>query len=182
MVSSAAVRHASASRREAYSLGAIVLLVATGTILAALGFEYIGKYLPCPLCLQQRYAYYAGIPLTFLAMAMVSSGRARGAGLLFFLISLAFLANAGLGVYQSGAEWGWWQGPQACGTMQVIGGKSGGLLDTLNYTKVIKCDEAQWRFALLSFAGWNGVVSLGLCIVALKAAFAAAPKVLPGKV
>ena len=176
MVSSAAVRYASASRSEAYSLGAIVLLVATGTILAALGFEYIGKYLPCPLCLQQRYAYYAGIPLTFLAMAMVSSGRARGAGLLFFLISLAFLANAGIGVYQSGAEWGWWPGPQACGTMQAIGGKSGGLLDKLNDTKVIKCDEAQWRFALLSFAGWNAVVSLGLCIAALKAAFAAAPR------
>lgn len=176
MVTSAAIRHASASRSEAYSLGAIVLMVATGTILAALGFEHIGKYLPCPLCLQQRYAYYAGIPLAFLAMVLVSSGKARLAGLVFLVISLAFLANAGLGVYQSGAEWGWWPGPQSCGTMQAIGGKSGGLLDKLNDTKVIKCDEAQWRFALLSFAGWNAVVSLGLCVVALKAAFAAAPK------
>lgn len=176
MVSSAAVRQASASHSEAYSLGAIVLVVAMGTILAALGFEHIGKYLPCPLCLQQRYAYYAGIPLTFLAMVMVSSGRARMAGLLFFVISLAFLTNAGLGVYQSGAEWGWWLGPQSCGTMQAIGGKTGGLLDKLNDTKVIRCDEAQWRFAMLSFAGWNAVVSLFLCVAALKAAFAAAPR------
>jgi disulfide bond formation protein DsbB len=176
MATSATIRQASASRGEAYSLGAIVLVAATGTILAALGFEYIGKYLPCPLCLQQRYAYYAGIPLAFLAMAMVSSGRARIAGLLFVVISLAFLANAGLGVYQSGAEWGWWPGPQSCGTMQAIGGKTGGLLDKLNDTKVIKCDEAQWRFALLSFAGWNAVVSLILCVAALKAAFAAAPR------
>ena len=176
MASSATVRHASVSRSEAYSLGAIVLVVAAGTIFAALGFEYIGHYLPCPLCLQQRYAYYAGIPLTYLAMVMVSSGKARVAGLMFFLISLAFLVNAGLGVYQSGAEWQWWPGPQTCGTMQAIGGKSGGLLDKLNDTKVIKCDEAQWRFALLSFAGWNAVVSLGLCIAALKAAFAAAPR------
>ena len=176
MVSSPTTGHASVSRSEAYSLGAIVLVVAAGTIFAALGFEYIGHYLPCPLCLQQRYAYYAGIPLTFLAMVMVSSGKARAAGLLFFAISLAFLVNAGLGVYQSGAEWQWWPGPQSCGTMQAIGGKSGGLLDKLSDTKVIKCDEAQWRFALLSFAGWNAVVSLGLCISALKAAFAAAPR------
>ena len=176
MASPVAIRQRFASRNEAYSLGAVVLLVATGTILAALGFEYIGGYVPCPLCLQQRFAYYAGIPLTFFAMVMVSSDRARVAGLLFFLVSLAFLANAGLGVYQSGAEWAWWPGPQSCGTMQAIGGKTGGLLDKLDGTKVIKCDEAQWRFALLSFAGWNAVVSLFVCVALLKAAFAAAPR------
>ena len=176
MASPVAIRQRIASRNEAYSLAAVVLLVATGTILAALGFEYIGGYVPCPLCLQQRFAYYAGIPLTFFAMVMVSSDRARVAGLLFFLVSMVFLANAGLGVYQSGAEWAWWPGPQSCGTMQAIGGKTGGLLDKLDGTKVIKCDEAQWRFALLSFAGWNAVVSLFVCVGLLKAAFAAAPR------
>jgi disulfide bond formation protein DsbB len=168
----------SASTSEAYQAGAFVLTVALATILAALAFEHIGGYLPCPLCLQQRYAYYAGIPATFLALVLVSGGKARIAGLVFFAVSLAFLVNAGLGVYQSGAEWGFWPGPQSCGTVQAIGTGGGGpgILDKLATTKVIKCDEAQWRFAWLSFAGWNAVVSVMLCIAALKAAFAAAPE------
>lgn len=168
-------RGAAALRSEAYSMGAFVLVVATTVIIAAFGFEYIGHYLPCPLCLQQRYAYFAGIPLSFVALVALSAGKSRLAALIFLAVCLAFLANSGLGLYQSGAEWGWWPGPQTCGTMQAIGGKTGGILDKLDQTKVIRCDEAQWRFALLSFAGWNGVVSMGLAIASLKAAFAATP-------
>ena len=164
--------------REAYATGAFVLAVATATILAALAFEYIGKYLPCPLCLQQRYAYYAGIPLAFLAMVLLSVGKPRIAGLIFFLVSLAFLANAGLGVYQSGAEWKFWPGPETCGTLQAIGSTGGGVLGKLDTVKVIKCDEAQWRLAGLSFAGWNVVVSMLLSVAAVKAAFAASRPVL----
>lgn len=167
----------STAPREAYTSGAFVLFLALATILAALGFEFIGKYIPCPLCLQQRWAYYAGIPLAFFALVLLSSGRVRASGLLFFFVSLLFLANAGLGTYHAGAEWAFWPGPQTCGTMQPIGGTAGaGLLDKLDATKVIKCDEAQWRFAGLSFAGWNVVVSVLLTVAALKAAFAAAPR------
>ena len=158
---------------DAYVTGAAVMFAATAIILLALGFEYIGHYLPCPLCLQQRYAYYAGIPATFLALVLLSSGNRQLAGLLFVLVALAFLANTGLGIYQSGAEWKFWPGPQSCGTMQAIGGAAGGLLDKLDATKVIKCDEAQWRFAGLSFAGWNAVVSIVLAFASLKATTAA---------
>ena len=159
-----------AVRNEAYITGAWVMVAAAAVILLALGFEYIGNYLPCPLCLQQRYAYYAGIPLTFVALVGVSSNQRRLAGILFVIVALAFLANTGLGIYQSGAEWKFWPGPQSCGTMQTIGGTSGGILDKLDATTVIKCDEAQWRFAFLSFAGWNAVISLALALASLKAA------------
>jgi disulfide bond formation protein DsbB len=166
----------STSTQEAYRLGAAVLVVATSVIIAALGFEYIGGYLPCPLCLQQRYAYYAGIPVTFLALVMVQAGKARVAALLLFAVALAFLANTGLGAYHAGAEWGYWPGPESCGTVQAIGGKTGGLLGKLDAAKVIKCNEAQWRLAGLSFAGWNVVVSALMFVTALKAAFAASPQ------
>ena len=172
MATGSMLHHRQAARSRAYSLGALVLVIATATILGALAFEHVGKYLPCPLCLQQRYAYYAGIPLTFLAMVLVSSGHRGPAALLFGLVAAGFAINAGLGVYQSGAEWGWWPGPQTCGTVQTIGGGTGGLLDKLDTTKVIRCDEAQWRFALLSFAGWNAVVSAFLALAAARAAFA----------
>ena len=164
-------------RDDAYPAGAFVLVVATAVILAALAFEHIGGYIPCPLCLQERYAYYAGIPLAFLSLVMVSSGRPRTAGLLLFLVALMFLANTGLGGYHAGAEWKFWPGPATCGTIQPIGSTGGGgVLNSLATTKVIKCDEAQWRFAFLSFAGWNAVISLALFMAALKAAFAAASK------
>lgn len=168
-------RHqASARLSSAYMLGASVMVIAIAVIVAALAFEHIGGYVPCPLCLQQRWAYYAGIPTAFIALVLVSSGRAVAGAMLLLLVSLAFLGNAGLGVYQAGAEWKFWPGPASCGTVQAIGsGGTGGLLDQLNTTRVIRCDEASWRMFGLSFAGWNVVVSFVLSVLALKAAFAA---------
>jgi disulfide bond formation protein DsbB len=166
----------SSESKAAYAAGAFVLVVALGAIVAALGFEHIGGYLPCPLCLQQRYGYYAGIPLAFIGLVCLSSGRPRIAAFVFFAIALAFLVNGGLGVYHAGAEWKYWPGPASCGTIQPIGGAAGGILGKLATTKVIACDEASWRFAGLSFAGWNVVISILLFAAALKAAFSAAPQ------
>src|SRR5262245_33165048 len=90
---------------QAYRKGGLVLLVAIAVIAAALAFEHIGGYAPCPLCLQQRYAYYAGIPVLFLALVLLAAERPGLASALFALVALAFLANAGLGIYHAGAEW-----------------------------------------------------------------------------
>ncbi|NMD07746.1 MAG: disulfide bond formation protein B, partial [Phyllobacteriaceae bacterium] len=40
----------------------LIALVALATIIGAWIFEFAG-YAPCELCLQQRWAYYAGVPL-----------------------------------------------------------------------------------------------------------------------
>ena len=166
------VRHG-AEASEAYRMGGLVLFGATAVILAALGFEHLGGYIPCPLCLQQRYAYYAGIPLAFAALVLVSADKSRLAQLAFSLITLAFLLNAGLAVYHAGAEWKFWPGPQSCGTLQAITSHGKGLLEGLDKTKVIVCDEAQWRFAGISFAGWNVVASALLALGAARAAVSA---------
>ena len=42
------------------------------TVGTALGFEHIGGYLPCMLCLEQRTPYYIGVPLMLLALLAVS--------------------------------------------------------------------------------------------------------------
>jgi disulfide bond formation protein DsbB len=161
-----------------YGTGAAAMMIATAAIVAALGFEHIGGYAPCPLCLQQRYAYYVGIPLAFLGLVALAAGQSRGAAFAFFIVSLAFLANTGLGAYHAGVEWKWWPGPASCGTLQAIGGGAGGgLLDALQKPqRIIRCDEAPWSFAGLSFAGWNAVLSLGLFTLALKTAFDMAPE------
>ncbi len=161
-----------ATNYEAYRLGGLVLFGAAAVILTALSFEHLGGYIPCPLCLQQRYAYYAGIPLAFIAMASASSGS-QLAKWLFFILALAFLANAGLGVYQAGAEWKFWPGPDTCGTLQAMPKSTGDLLKGLAEGNVVRCDEASFRFLGLSFAGWNVVASILLFGLSIRAAFAA---------
>ncbi len=156
-------------RTSAYQSGGIALLLAAAVILAALGFEYIAGYVPCPLCLQQRYAYYAGVPLLFVAMALVAE-MPRLAALIFAVVAVAFLANAGLGIYQSGAEWKLWPGPETCGALQALPTSAADLLKEAAEASVVRCDEASWRFAGLSFAGWNAVMSLAICALALRAA------------
>lgn len=157
----------------AYGLGALVLFVSGLVLLTALGFEYIGGYKPCPLCLQQRYAYYFALPATFLGLVLLSGEYARIAGLLFFVLALAFLGNAGLGVYHAGIEWGFWPGPETCAGVSSPPGSVESLMKDLESETGMRCDEAQWRLFGLSFAGWNVVTSFVLFVLALKAALAA---------
>ncbi|WP_072395560.1 disulfide bond formation protein B [Hyphomicrobium sp. CS1GBMeth3] len=160
-------------RGAAYRYGGLALFLAATVILTALGFEHLGGYAPCPLCLLQRYAYYAAIPLLFIAMAL-STELPRVAGFIFFAVALAFLANAGLGVYHAGVEWKFWPGPDTCATAQTLPASPADLLRGLSESRVIRCDEAAWTFAGLSMAGWNVVASLVIFAFTLKAAFLSA--------
>lgn len=163
-------RHFDPLAAPAYRTGAALLLFALAIILVALGFEYIGGYAPCPLCLQQRYAYYAGIPLLFLALVALAADKAALATLLFALVGLGFLANAGLGVYHAGAEWGFWPGPDTCaGGIAKLSLKASDLAKPGTAMNVVRCDQAAWRFLGISFAGYNVLISL---LIAYGAAFA----------
>lgn len=155
---------------SAYRNGAAVLFLSTATILAALGFEHVGGYAPCPLCLQQRYAYYAAIPLLFAALVLVSAEYPRFAAMLFAAVALGFLANAGLGIYHAGAEWKFWPGPEGCASVSGPPASVGGLLEGLEAESGARCDEPQFRFAGLSFAGWNVLASIVLAFGAFRAA------------
>ena len=89
-----------------------IAAIAAATIAGAWFFELVLDIRPCPLCLEQRYAYYLAIPLAALVAFGASQGVSRrllGAGLV--ILALALLANAGLGIYHAGVEWGFWQGP-----------------------------------------------------------------------
>lgn len=155
-----------------YRYGGLALFLAVAVILAALGFEHLGGYAPCPLCLMQRYAYYAGIPLLFVAMALVAE-MPRLAAFIFLAVALAFLANAGLGVYHAGVEWKFWPGPDTCGTAQALPTSSTDLLSGLAQAHVVRCDAPAWTLAGLSMAAWNAIASLAIAILALKAALLA---------
>lgn len=146
---------------------------AAATLTAALAFEHLGGYVPCALCLTQRYAYYTALPLSALALVLFCRNRASAGGILLSVLAVAFLINAALGVYQAGAEWKLWEGPASCSGAQALTTSAKDLLESLATARVVRCDEASWRFAGLSFAGWNAVLSTALAGAALWGAWAA---------
>lgn len=147
-------------------LGGMIAVIAT-----VLGFEHIGGYIPCALCLQQRVPYYVAIPGLLLALVgatFMDRTTVLRIGLAFALV--AMLIAAGLGAYHAGVEWAWWEGPTTCGAVaQSTFSNADSLLDQLATTRPPSCNEAAGRFLGLSFAGWNVVVSL---VLAIAAAFA----------
>lgn len=155
---------------SAYRTGAFALLIAVASILTALGFQHLGGVQPCELCLEQRYAYYASVPLIFLALVLLTAGQQRAATTLFVLVALVFLGNAALGVYHAGVEWHFWAGPAACSGSQQLTTNAGSLLDALKTTNVVRCDQAAWRMFGLSFAGWNVIASLLVAFLGFRAA------------
>ena len=146
----------------------LVLVVASATIAGAWFFQLVLDILPCPMCLEQRYAYYTIIPLS----ALVALGAAKGAPrplLIAGLVVIALIAagNSVFGIYHAGVEWKFWQGPTDCTGPVVDFGKAGSLLEQLDKVKVIRCDEVQWRFLGISLAGYNALISALMAAIAV---------------
>lgn len=141
----------------------MIALLGAVTVLTAIGFEHIGGYIPCPLCLIQRYPYYIGVPVALLAAWLLSKEAHRGIGLAVLgVVGLIFLTSFALGAYHTGVEWGFWEGPTTCAGAGLRSGSAADLMAALDNPRVVRCDEAPWHFLGLSFAGWNAVLSLAL--------------------
>jgi disulfide bond formation protein DsbB len=144
-----------------------ITAIAVATLMGAWFFQLVLDIRPCPLCLEQRYAYYLAVPLGALLAWAAAKHAPRAvlvAGLAF--LALAALANAWLGAYHAGVEWGFWPGPTECSGPVLDLGKAGSLFDNLDKVKVIRCDEVQWRFLGLSLAGYNVLISLTMAALA----------------
>lgn len=150
-----------------------VLVVGLAVIATAWGFQLIGGYVPCALCLEERIPYYVGIPLALVATIAARRGGpvwlTRGA---LILAAVAFAWGAALGTYHAGAEWNWWAGPADCGAGGAgAATTTGNLLDQLNKIHIVSCTDAPFRFPDaawgLSFAGLNAVASTVLALAAL---------------
>jgi disulfide bond formation protein DsbB len=145
-----------------------VFILATATILGAWAFQLAG-YAPCELCLKQRIAYYIGIPVALLTLAVASRhqrGSRRAARLGLAALTLIFIASALFGAYHAGVEWGFWPGPADCtGTLEKAGSMSD-FMKQLQTTKVVRCDAVAIRILGLSLAGWNAVISAVMAAVA----------------
>ena len=145
-----------------------VTAIAAATLAGAWFLQLVLDLRPCPLCLEQRYAYYLMIPIG--ALTALAAARDAPRAMLFLglaVLALATLGNAGLGAYHAGVEWHFWKGPTECTGPVGNLGSAGNLLERLDTVKVVRCDEVQWKFLGLSLAGYNVLISLAMAAIAV---------------
>jgi len=161
--------------RNASAAGCIIAALGAATIAGAWFFQYVIGLVPCPLCYEQRTPYYVAIPLAlFLGLLALDPRRTKLARILLLAVAAIFAYGAALGVYHSGIEWKWWPGPATCSSAGLAGG--GSLLSQMQGTRVVPCDEVQWRFLGLSLAGYNALIAGALALYALFVALRGARK------
>ncbi|MDX2485095.1 MAG: disulfide bond formation protein B [Pseudodonghicola sp.] len=144
----------------------LILIAAGGSVallLGALAFQYIGGMPPCDLCILQRWPHLAAAGIGVVALAV--PGR-----VLPLLGALAALTTAALGLYHTGVERGWWEGPTTCTSGPVTGLTPDQLMEQIMSAPLVRCDEVAWELLGLSMASWNAIAALVLAGVWLTVA------------
>jgi disulfide bond formation protein DsbB len=156
-----------ARRDPPLAAAVIVAIVGVLTICGFFFFQYVLGYPPCPLCLEQRNAFYFSVPLAALLWLGANHGASSKVMIAgFALITAAMLWNTELSAYHAGVEWKLWQGPTDCsGPIEKLGSVRD-MMNQLQRISIVRCDEAAWRFLGISLAGYDVLVSLGLAAVA----------------
>src|SRR5258708_505427 len=103
------------SANPALTAALAVAIIAAATLAGAWFFQLVLDIRPCPLCLEQRYAYYLALPLG----ALVAFAAMRGAPRPVLLAGLAILVLPPLrqslpGGYHARGAMGRWAGAADC--------------------------------------------------------------------
>lgn len=149
-------------------LAGLAFVLGLATILGAWGSQIIGGLVPCELCLEQRLAYYWGLPV--LALVLILWNRLPRRFLVIGLIVAAAIFAWGtyMGVYHAGVEMKLWPGPTACtGTGVDISFSD---LSNLNATRVVPCDAIQFELFGITLAGYNALISAAIVLALLVSA------------
>lgn len=136
----------------------LILIAGLGSallLIGAWGFQALG-YAPCKMCIWQRWPH--GAAVAFAAMAMVSAPVVLWAA----LGALSALTTAGIGLFHTGVERDWWEGPASCTS---AGGLGDNLLPGQADITVVLCDEVSWAWLGLSMASWNALASFCLVLI-----------------
>jgi disulfide bond formation protein DsbB len=149
----------------------IAALASAAMLATAHAFERFGGYAPCTLCYRQREVYWVALAAALVGAMVVRFWRPSLARGVCALLALIFLYGAGLAAYHAGVEWKWWPGPTTCTGGGAVSAADMADLLAGHRIRGPSCDKAAWVFLGLSMAGWNALVSLGLSLVSLAAAF-----------
>ena len=132
-------------------------------LLGAFAFQHLGGLAPCKMCLWQRWPHAAAVLVGALALWRPARGLAVAG-------AVAALSTAAIGLYHTGVERAWWQGPDSCSSAATAGLSAKELMDQILTAPLVRCDEVAWAFAGLSMASWNAVLALALALIWLLAA------------
>ncbi len=134
-------------------LGSVALLG------GALAFQYIGGLAPCQLCIWQRWPHLAAIVV--LVLLLVTRWRIWP-----WLGALAVAISAGIGIFHTGVEQGWWEFISSCTQGSIAGLSTADLLNPAAAAPApIRCDAIAWSFLGLSMAAWNAILSSLLALI-----------------
>ena len=127
-----------------------------------LGGAYVSQYgfglYPCEMCWWQRWPHFAALALALPAFVL----PANMLGLRKLLVALAgvcILASGLIGAFHAGVEYHWWEGITAC-ALPATGAGGGDALEAILAQPMIRCDQAPWRLAGISLAGFNALFSI----------------------
>ncbi len=143
------------------------VLGSAGLLGGAFLFQYLG-YPPCRMCLWQRWPHVAAIVIGVGALAV--QGR-----LLPALGALAALTTAGIGIFHTGVERDWWEGPASCTGTGLGGLDASDLLSTAG-DRLVMCDKVSWELLTISMPSWNAIFSLILVAIWIRAVLEPIPK------
>jgi len=144
----------------------LALAAAAGSaalLLGALAFQYIGGLFPCKLCIWQRWPHGLAIAAGVVLVAVPSR-------VLMWLGAAGAAGSASVGVYHTGVERAWWQGPDTCTSGSIEGLSPDQLLAQIMNAPVVRCDEVPWEMLTLSMASWNAILSAALAVLWIVAA------------
>src|SRR5690606_3838003 len=94
------------------------------------------------------------------AIALVTRHR-----IVAYAAAAACATSAALGLYHTGVERDWWEGPTACTSGSVSNVSADELFDRIMSAPLVRCDEVAWQMMGLSMASWNAIASLFLAVL-----------------
>jgi disulfide bond formation protein DsbB len=155
--------------RDPALAGHIVYLAAAALALGgAWSLQIFWDLYPCPLCLEQREPWYAGVMISAIVLTVPFIAPQGAVWKMRGLVPM--MALLGWGLYKStehvGVEYGWWA--SSC----VLPGGGGGpqtiedLLRGVATDTAVPCDAVQWEFLGVTLAGYNFLMQ-ALVLVAL---------------
>jgi len=138
----------------------LIFLAAAGSLailLTGFGFQYLGGLRPCELCLWQRWPHAIAPVIGMGAIAL-------GGRMLPLAGAVTMAVSTGLGLYHTGVERHWWNGPARCtGDGAGLAGLTPEqMLNPAMIKPIVLCDQVSWEMFGLSMASYNALASLAL--------------------
>ena len=153
----------------------VMLAIAAAMLLTVYAMQHLGGLEPCPLCVWQRYPWFAVLGIGLLTPAV---GR-DGARMLLGAMGAALVVGIVIAGYHVGVEQLWWEGSSTC--VGDDGGEAPASLAALRELAMgapaPRCDVPAWTLFGISLTGYNLLASLALAALCLtRAALPGGPR------